>query len=209
MSRRTQTPTRGQDVIETSRLILRPVVEADAAMVAALAGDWDVARMLADMPHPLGVDAAEAWTKPGDGERGYAVVLDGQMIGGVSVFDLDLDPGHAAPQPAGVRMPDVQASTGSLSELGFWLGRKWWGHGFAREAASAVVASDFSRRAVQAFVSGHFVDNPASQRILLALDFVETRRGPQWCLARNQSVIAVRYILHAPHRDEPTDRNER
>ena len=177
-------------VLRTQRLVVRTIVPDDAAAVAALAGDWQVARMLADMPHPLSADMAARWTHAAVGERCLAITRAGEMIGSVSACviegnDGSLGSGHAARHDADA-LP---------AELGFWLGRAWWGHGYAREAVAAVIAGLQAVGDVTWLQSGHFTDNPASGRLLTALGFTPTGTTTQWCLARQETLPAVRYEL--------------
>jgi [ribosomal protein S5]-alanine N-acetyltransferase len=168
-------------IARTARLVLRTIARDDAADVACLAGDWQVARMLADMAHPLGESAAERWAADAANARSLAILLDGRMIGSVSVSAYD---GDGAPPSA---------------ELGFWLGRPWWGFGYAREAAAAVVASLLANGHVDRLTSGHFADNSASGRVLSALGFTQTGTTQQWCLARQETLQALRYeLVRAP-----------
>lgn len=176
--------------LHTPRLALRTLELADADTVLALAGDWDVARMLADMPHPMTPLAARQWTGAAMHDRCLAVLLDGRMIGSIAVCLPDPDKlgGPGAGKVPG--RPDVRAA-----ELGFWLGRDWWGCGYAREAAGAVVAHVFAVDPAAAMTSGRFIDNPASGRVLTVLGFEETVTTTQWCMARGQMVPAIRYAL--------------
>jgi RimJ/RimL family protein N-acetyltransferase len=48
-------------------------------------------------------------------------------------------------------------------EFGYWIGRPFWGRGLATEAACAVAEE---ARALGSLRAGHFVDNPASGRVL-------------------------------------------
>ena len=48
-------------VVSTERLILRGPMVTDAAAIAAVAGDYNVAAMTTSMPHPYGLADAEAW----------------------------------------------------------------------------------------------------------------------------------------------------
>lgn len=58
-------------------------------------------------------------------------------------------------------------------ELGYWIARQHWGRGYATEAGRAVldVARMLGHRRV---VASHFLDNPASGRVLRKLGFVLT-----------------------------------
>ena len=160
--------------IKTQRLLLRPFQRSDAREFARLAGDWSVASMTSDIPHPFDESQALAWLKPARGEVRFAIAMDGRhLIGGAGFYR----------RPSGV------------AELGFWLGKPWWGQGFATEAARAVVAHGVRDPRLPAFSSAHFVDNPASGRVLAKLGFVEAERIPIACTARGYHVDAITYRL--------------
>lgn len=163
--------------IHTARLVLRPIVASDVADVLALAGDWDVARMLADMPFPMTADLAGMWVHSAAGDGSFAITLGGRVIGGLSMCPIAQD--H-------LTVP---------AELGFWLGKPWWGHGFAREAAGASIALHLLTGNDEPVSSGHFADNPASGRVLQVLGFAATGSAQQWCIARQETVSAIRYVL--------------
>jgi RimJ/RimL family protein N-acetyltransferase len=59
-------------------------------------------------------------------------------------------------------------------EIGYWIGRDYWGQGFATEAAMAALrwARDEWRKKV--VVAGHFADNPASGVVLNKCGFLYT-----------------------------------
>ncbi len=167
--------------IETKRLVLRPIAVSDAADVLALAGDWDVARMLADMPFPLTNELAQMWARSAAEDRSYAITYGGRMIGGLSVCPIESS--------------YLQAP----AELGFWLGKAWWGRGFAREAAGAAIARHLLSGGGEAITSSHFADNPASGRVLEVLGFAATGVLQPWCMARQETVRAMRYVLPSSH----------
>jgi RimJ/RimL family protein N-acetyltransferase len=54
------------------------------------------------------------------------------------------------------------------AELGFWIGREWWGHGYAREAAAAVIAFGFGVLGLNRICAHHMERNPAAGRVLQA-----------------------------------------
>jgi len=159
--------------IVTERLLLRPFRRADAAEFARLAGEWEVASMTSDIPYPFSPAQAMGWLKPVRGEVRFAIERDGRLIGGVGFYR----------RPSGA------------GELGFWLGRPWWGRGLATEAAGAVVRCGLANRRLPGYSSAHFVDNHASARVLAKLGFEPTGRGRIACAARGHDMEVVVYWL--------------
>ena len=71
-------------------------------------------------------------------------------------------------------------------EMGYWFGRPYWGQGFATEAATAFVSEANKLGALNA---GHFVDNPASGRVLSKVGFTYTGETlAMFSLGRGESV---------------------
>jgi RimJ/RimL family protein N-acetyltransferase len=145
-------------LIETRRLVLRTPHAGDAARLAALANDVDVARMTLRMPHPFSISDAEDFllqvaTQNPSSARTF--LIDHEAHGPVGVLGL-FEAGDVAP------------------EVGYWIGRPFWGRGYATEAleAGVVWASRTWRR--RALVAGHFDDNPASGRVLEKAGFLYT-----------------------------------
>jgi RimJ/RimL family protein N-acetyltransferase len=159
--------------LETERLFLRPFQRADAPEFARLAGDWPVASMTSDIPYPFSAKQACGWLTPVRGEVRFAIELEGQLIGGVGFYR----------RPSGA------------AELGFWLGRAWWGCGYATEAATAVVRLGFKMHRLPGFTSAHFLDNPASGRVLAKLGFLHAGRGWISCAARGHDVEVFTFWL--------------
>jgi [ribosomal protein S5]-alanine N-acetyltransferase len=159
--------------LATERLVLRPFRRSDAKEFTRLAGDWAVASMTSDIPHPLSEEQARAWLKPGRREARFAIELNGRLIGGAGYY---------------------QRSSGT-AELGFWLGREWWGRGYATEATREVLRYGFEARRLPGFTSSHFVDNHASAGVLRKLGFEPMGRGLIICAARGHEVEAVTYWL--------------
>src|SRR5262245_66659753 len=73
--------------IKTQRLLLRPFQRSDAREFARLAGDWSVASMTSDIPHPFDEAQALAWLKPPRGEVRFAIECEGRrLIGGAGFY---------------------------------------------------------------------------------------------------------------------------
>jgi RimJ/RimL family protein N-acetyltransferase len=156
--------------ITTDRLILRPFTLQDAPRVRRLAGAWDVASMVGNIPHPYPEGLAESWiSQHGDLRvRGkaypFALTWCDQVIGSVGIHQNDDE------QP----------------EIGYWLGVPYWGMGFGTEAAAAILAFGFDWLGHERVTADHIVDNQASGRVLAKLGFVATGRRTRQSAARGR-----------------------
>jgi RimJ/RimL family protein N-acetyltransferase len=175
--------------LETDRLVLRPFHPADAPTVQRICGDWDVARMLARVPHPYPGEFAEEWIASHDAawrrgdEAAFCIELDGNVIGSV-VLRRSADDAYA---------------------LGYWLGRDWSGRGIATEAARAAVRFAFDRLGAARLTSGHFHDNPASGYVLKKCGFRYIGESRVPCVARGEAVAHRNFEFR---RDEMKGRPE-
>ena len=162
-----------QPTLATERLILRPLTIADAAPMAALLNDFDIARMVSRIPHPYALGDAHAYLahlQNVDASREQVFALQSDTSGLMGVVGLD-------------------PRDDSATELGYWLGKPFWGQGYMTEAVRAVlkwVGGEWGRRFL---VSRHFADNPASGRVLTKAGFLYTGEVRQSCsLARREPV---------------------
>ena len=168
--------------IETRRLALRAPVAADAERIAFLAGDFDVARMTTSMPHPFHRHHAESFlgrVQALDPAREvvFAIELEDEGLIGVLGF-----------HPTPVLGTPVARSRHVRPEIGYWLGRPYWGRGLATEAAAGALAWAKRSWRQRLVVSGHFADNPASGRVLEKAGFLYTGEiQPRYCNARGET----------------------
>ena len=156
-------------VVETRRLTLRAPSPADAGRIAALANDIDIARMTKRMPHPFRMKDAED----------FVLQVAAQDPRRVNTFVIE----HEDQGPVGVI--GVYEGDDHVPETGYWIGREFWGRGFATEALEGALVWAGKRWKRRALVAGHFSDNPASGRVLEKAGFLytgETRRA--WSRAR-------------------------
>ena len=137
---------------------------------------FDVARMTGMIPHPYSERDALAWIdRVGQGDEGivFAVARDVVLIGCSGYMPMDAE--HA--------------------EVGYWIGKRFWGEGFATEAVRAVVAHAFDAHGFTYVKAGHFVDNPRSQRVLGKLGFSPDGGEMRDCAARGEPVQCLTYRL--------------
>ena len=144
----------GTKTLETDRLILRTFRAEDAnAMYANWACDPDVTKFLS-WPAYKSIDDArsilkiwlEGYEKPDFYQ--WAIVLKelGQPIGSISVVNLD--------------------NRVEMAEIGYCIGKPWWGRGIMPEAVKSVMAYLFEEVGMQRIEAGHDPDNPASGAVL-------------------------------------------
>ena len=139
--------------IETKRLKLRPIRMSDAQRIAHFCDDPGVGRNLSMTPLPYTLSAAEGWL----------LILAARARAACDyVFATEL-PGEGL-----IGVVGAHRVGGDGVEVGYWFGRPFWGRGFATEAVSAFVAE---ARALGQLKAGHFVDNPASGRVLAKSGF--------------------------------------
>jgi RimJ/RimL family protein N-acetyltransferase len=132
-------------------VVLRRFVAADAPCVELLAGDREVAERTALIPHPYPEGAAAAWIA-GHGaactagtEYTYAIAeIDGPLVGAIGL----------RPHPT------------ERENVGYWIGRPYWGHGYATAAARTIIVLGFELLDLEALTASHLVRNPASGRVM-------------------------------------------
>jgi ribosomal-protein-alanine N-acetyltransferase len=161
-----QTLAATQPSLGTSRLLLRPFQLSDAPRVRELAGDRAIADTTLAIPHPYPEGAAEAWigthaARFAEGaEAAFAITRrdGGELIGAIGLL---ISKAHAR------------------AELGYWIGRSYWGHGFATEAGRAVLEFGFGALRLHRVQAHYLTRNLASGRVLekLGLTLEGVHRG--------------------------------
>jgi RimJ/RimL family protein N-acetyltransferase len=140
------------------RLILRPWRDTDRQPFAALSADPEVMRHL--MPLPTR-QAADAWIDRQNAHLAahgfcmWAVELarSGEFIGTIDLLRVGYE-AHFTP----------------AVEIGWRLARKFWGHGYAPEAARAVLHSSFDAMQLKEIVANTVPGNANSQRVMIKLE---------------------------------------
>lgn len=141
--------------LQTSRLILGPFAADDAQDLQRMAGAREIADTTVSIPHPYVLDHALAWI--GNQRRE-------SVRGRATNFAIRLIPGSPLIGSAGLRDIDREHRQ---AELGFWIGHDWWGQGYAREAAAAVIRFGFESLGLNRICAHHMARNPAAGRVLL------------------------------------------
>jgi RimJ/RimL family protein N-acetyltransferase len=166
-------------VVETRRLLLRAPAPHDIPAIARLANDEAITRMTLRMPHPYGQGDAEA----------FVVTVAAQDPAKANTFLIE----HEDLCPVGVIGLFEDADL--APETGYWIGRPFWGRGFATEALEGALVWAGKRWKKRALMAGHFADNPASGRVLEKAGFLYTGEvRKQFSRARGERVETRRMV---------------
>jgi RimJ/RimL family protein N-acetyltransferase len=143
--------------ILTARLNLRPFSGADKLALARLLGDSEVVRPLSPDAFPYTLEHAETWISARPNlKRGPRT--------GVRFAIED--------RATGLLAGGIEIGPGALGcELGFWIGRDYWGSGYATEATIAVLDYVVRVHGVRSVAAEVLGDNAASVRTLLKCGF--------------------------------------
>ena len=141
----------------TPRLLLWPGFPEDAPALAQAIGDEFIVRNLSTAPWPYSVRDAEAFlASPRD-----------PVLPSLLVFERTT----AAPRLIG--SCGLGRRPSGAVEMGYWIARTSWSRGFATEACTALLGIARALR-LEEVEASHFIDNPASARVLDKLGFVST-----------------------------------
>jgi len=145
-------------MLETKRLILRPWQESDAESLYTYAKDPQVGYPAGWPAHTSVENSREIIKNVLSVPENYAVCLkDGTAIGSVG---LKLK-GHT-------NMTDREDEC----ELGYWLGKPFWGQGLIPEACREVLRHAFEELGMRAVWCGYYEGNEKSHRVQQKLGFV-------------------------------------
>ncbi len=159
--------------LTTERLTLRAVTPDDAEQLHRLLNDWEVCRMLQTVPFPyprLIADQfiADSVAQRQDG-RAYHFAITGQEEGEevlVGAVGLKLMPGRRR------------------ATIGYWVGRRFWGHGVAREATGRVLRWALANLDLDVVEATVATENTASAAVLRAIGFRDVGEGQEVFLSR-------------------------
>lgn len=148
-----------QSTIHTDRLILRPFMLSDAAEVQRLAGDRAIAAVTQAIPHPYEDGMAEDWIK----SHPKQFAEEKSVVFAITFSETNLLCGAIG---LSIHQEDNRA------ELGYWIGKPFWGNGYCTEAALAVLKYGFESLGLYRIYSSHFSSNPASGRVMQKIGMI-------------------------------------
>ncbi|MDE5838304.1 MAG: GNAT family N-acetyltransferase, partial [Paramuribaculum sp.] len=146
-------------MIETERLILRPWREDDADSLFKYAQDPDIGPAAGWYPHTSVENSREIIKTVFSAPETYAVVLKdtNEPVGCCGImFSNSL---HSA------FMNEEEG------EIGYWIGKPYWGHGLIPEAVKALLERCFNELHLKTVWCGHYDGNNKSKRVCEKCEF--------------------------------------
>ena len=139
--------------METERLILRPWEEGDAASLFKYASDPDIGPIAGWPPHSSVDNSREIIRTVFAAPEVYAVVLKntGEPVGCCGIIFSDTL--HSADM------------TLQEAEIGYWIGKPYWGNGLIPEAVNALLLRCFEELGLETVWCGYYDGNNKSRRV--------------------------------------------
>lgn len=146
-------------IINTDRLVLRPWEEEDAECLYEYAKNPDIGPVAGWPPHESINESLDVIKNVLNGTECYAICerVNNKAIGAV---ELKLN-----------GQTDL-TDRDDECELGYWLGKPFWGKGYVPEAASALISRGFRELGMSKIWCGYYNGNTNSKRVQEKLGFV-------------------------------------
>ena len=147
--------------LESDRIVLRPWRENDAAALYKYASDPEVGPRAGWSPHKSIKESLEIIRTVFHSDTTWAIVNKetGEPIGAMGYMNSD---GNLLP------------SRSDEPLVGYWVGKPFWNQGICTEALQLMLDHIRKTTDIQSLIGSHFIDNPASGRVMEKCGFVPT-----------------------------------
>jgi len=146
-------------IIKTQRLLLRPWLETDAESLYEYAKDADIGPIAGWPPHASVEESLSVIRNVFTGAECYAICEKGSDRA-IGCIELKLK-GHTD-----------MSELDDECELGYWIGKPFWGKGYIPEAARALIRHGFEELGMTTIWCGYYEGNSKSERVQKKLGFV-------------------------------------
>ncbi len=150
-------------ILETNRLILRPWAETDADSLYKYAKDPDIGPIAGWPPHKSVAESLDIIKNVFNAEQCYAICEKGSDKA-IGAIELKLN-GHT----------DMTEKDDEC-ELGYWIGKSFWGRGYMPEAARELLRHGFENLGMTTIWCGYYDGNDKSKRVQEKVGFVYHHR---------------------------------
>ena len=147
--------------LESDRIVLRPWRENDAAALYKYASNPEVGPRAGWPPHKSIKESLEIIRTVFHSDTTWAIVNKetGEPIGAMGYMNSD---GNLLPSRSGEPL------------VGYWVGKPFWNQGICTEALQLMLDHIRKTTDIRSLIGSHFIDNPASGRVMEKCGFVPT-----------------------------------
>lgn len=146
-------------ILETERLLLRPWSETDAESLFSYAQDADIGPIAGWPPHTSIEESLNIIRNVFTGAECYAI-CEKKNNRAIGAIELKLN-GHTD-----------MSERDDACELGYWLGKPFWGRGYMPEAARELIRHGFEDLGMTTIWCGYYEGNDKSKRVQEKLGFL-------------------------------------
>lgn len=166
--------------LETERLLLRPWQVSDAAALYELAKDPDIGPAAGWPVHRDEADSLRVIREVLSAPDTYAMLRreDEALLGSIG------------------RFPNSAGADAGEPEIGYWVGKPYWGRGYCPEAVRALITDTFAHGIRRVWCS-HFIGNYKSQRVIEKCGFVYRFQKECWISQMEESRTSRYYALES------------
>lgn len=171
--------------MKTDRITLRPWIESDAEALYKYASSDEVGPRAGWQPHRSVKESTDIINTVFNNPTTWAIVLNEtcEAIGAIGY-----GPSCECSLPAREGEPTI----------GYWIGHPYWNCGICSEALTLMIDYIKKNTDIPSLISGHFIDNPASGRVMEKCGFVAT--GEFCCdeslyMGKNRPIRVLRCVL--------------
>lgn len=168
---------RQYQILETERLILRPVTLADAEAMFAYVSDEENTRW--NFPANKTLEETKAaikniYLKTPLGRYGMVLKSTNAFIGTIDLMNF---------------------SDEKMAELGYIINKKYWNQGLATEASQKLIALCFEKLGLEEVHGYCALNNPASAYVLEKLGMTELEHIPNDKILNGQSITSQHFVI--------------
>ena len=161
--------------LHTENIIIKKPKKNDISSLVNELNNWNISKWLVEVPYPYSISDANYWIKKTEeNEFSFNIYLNNKLIGGIS----------------------ISKKLGNTKwELGYWIGEKYWGNKYSKEACESLIKYFFTNTSNNIIYASHMKDNIRSKKIILSLGFKEIGSGSKYSLSRQDDIEDINYQL--------------
>ena len=165
--------------IRTERLLIKTPEIDDKFELTQLINDKDVIKWLSEIPFPYTLSHAEEFIERSresvlkQESYNFMIFEDKKMIGGIGLREFN----------------------NKSCQVGYWLGKKYWGNGFATEALKSILDFGFDQLNLEEIYAAYKIGNEGSIRVLNKSGFEYSRKKYEYDSVLNEEVFLTEMIL--------------